>query len=340
MAARYLSPRRICVLVLVEMYVAELMPSDSILPVLSFITSQVMDSPRPVGPTNPDERWLKGELKVRTIASTAEYEQLLSRYRAAIGPPGRSLLDYFVHRLWTIDSVDALNGFFYNIQAVLRRSRRELRALAALGLKVPSPDALRLSRKSPFGSFVRRCRAEFDRLPFHGVSNLWKEFIKYRQTTAAYHRQRDPGFTGLSFDAVLKEGRHQWRENTRNVAIWAYGEMFLGYGEVRNLPVTTDEVEILVEFQIDRMQRTCFIPCSYLTFFRSASRLILPKTNYPLSSCTGYGVRVPAELQRHCQSLLQDVFVKPSLGHYVKLVGTHRHLCPAPPSMAFAGPGE
>lgn len=255
MAARYLSPYKIALLVLTEMYVAELVPSDGILPVLSFITSQVMDSSRPVGMTSPGDRWTKGETKVRSIVSTVEFEQLLAKYCAAIGPPGRRLLDYFIHRLWTINSIDALHSFFYNIQAVLRRSRRELRTMAALGMKLPPKEALRLSRKSPFGSFVRRCRAEFNRLPFYGVSSLWKEFVKYRQPTAAYQRLRDPNFSGLSFDAVLKEGQHQWQENTRNVAIWAYGEMFLGHGEVRNLPVSTDDVEVLVEFQIDRMQR-------------------------------------------------------------------------------------
>jgi anaphase-promoting complex subunit 5 len=251
---RYLTPAKIGLLALMDLYCSDAVPNDATLPVLSFISAQLIDNLASSNSSVPSERWQKGENTIQLVVSISDFDTLLSPHGAAIGLPGRRLWDVFLQKLWGIDSIDALHAFFHELPSHLAKTKEELRKMAEEGEEPPSEDTILLSRNSPFGTFIRRATLEFTRLPFHDVSRLWKDFIRYRQPTATYWQRRNPGFGQLSFDQVLATGQHEWADKTGDVVAVTYSEMLLDTGRSGPHLVSTDDVEVLLEFQIEQMQ--------------------------------------------------------------------------------------
>ncbi|OAQ68362.1 anaphase-promoting complex protein [Pochonia chlamydosporia 170] len=290
--ARYLTPAKIGLLALVELYTEEAVPSDAVLPVLSFITSHLMDHDSTDPLSSQEARWTKAERTVSLVITIKDFEKLLGSYPFLMGMPGRKLWDQFLGKLWDINSLDALNDFFDRIADVLAKTKEETqRDEEEDSLEVDAK--IRLSRNSPFGAFVRKSRLEFQRLRFHDCTELWKAFVRYRQPTAAYLRRKNPNFGRLSFDNVLLLGEQEdWDPaSVSALAAVAYGDMLMG-DENATVPVSTDDVESLLEFQIEQMQK--------------------------------YGNRIPLEIRHQFQDLLHDSFLVPSLTHYLSFLDAWR----------------
>lgn len=215
---RYLTPAKIALLALIELYTAKHVPTASTIPVLSFITSKILPSslpkPRNVLPYDQDKSHEQG-----FVTTAQDFEELLSALPAA---PGRTLWDLFVRKLWDIDSLDALHEFFDRKSLLLARTEKEP------GITQPAPDDIILSRTSPFGVFVRRAQLEFARLNFQDTTRLWTSYLTWRKK-----------YTTAGDWAVADE---------RELATVAYVacEQF----------VSTDDVEKLLEFQVEQMQST------------------------------------------------------------------------------------
>ncbi|GAO19658.1 hypothetical protein UVI_02005990 [Ustilaginoidea virens] len=252
--AHYLTPAKIGLLALLELYAEEAVPSDAVLPVLSFIISHILDRGSTNPPSSQEARWAKAERTVSLVVSIKDFERLLASHQILMGLPGRRLFDHFLHRLWAINSLDALNGFFGKIANMLAKTKQEhpRDGQATSGGMEPR---IKFSRNSPFGVFIRRSRLEYQRLRFHDCTELWKAFVRYRQPTAPYLRRKDPNFGRLSFDNVLLLGEQEdWSsESVSALAAVAYGDMLTG-DETSTIPVSTDDVESLLEFQIEQMQ--------------------------------------------------------------------------------------
>ncbi|OTA83304.1 hypothetical protein M434DRAFT_400707 [Hypoxylon sp. CO27-5] len=288
--SRFLNPAKIGLLALIELYTNKTVPTASIVDVLSFITSHLIDT-APIPSSDPEHRWKRAEATVNLVISIADFEKVLAPHTAASGIPGRSLWYVFLDRLWKIDSLDALHEFFENCSGLLAKTKEELRQDAAEGIPAPDPEVILLSRNSPFGAFVRRSQLEFTRLRFHDAFELWKDFVKYRQTTAAYYRKKTPSFQRLSFDHVLLTGENEWGSGVEAIASVTYGDM-LRDDPNSTLPVSTDDIEKLLEFQIEQMQK--------------------------------YGNRIPIEIQHQFHDLLNDSFMIPSLSHYLSYLDAWR----------------
>lgn len=255
--ARYLTPAKIGLLALVELYTTTLIPHEAILPVLSFLTSHLVDLTPTATCPNKAGRWRKAESTVSLVISVKDFERLLSPHAEASGLPGRSLWDAFLSNLWAVNSFDALHEFVHRLPQLLAPSKEELRRLAQLEV-LPRDCDVRLARNSPLGTFVRRCQTEFARLPLHHTAELWKDYVAYRQPTAQYMRRRHAGFARLSFDAVLLNGEHDHWDSGGVAALASvvYGDMLVS-NENAALPVSTDDIESLLEFQINQMQSRC-----------------------------------------------------------------------------------
>ncbi|KAI1417441.1 anaphase-promoting complex subunit 5-domain-containing protein [Hypoxylon sp. FL1857] len=288
--SRFLNPAKIGLLALIELYTNKTVPTASIVDVLSFITSHLIDG-APIPSSDPETRWKRAESTVSLVISIADFEKVLAPHTAASGIPGRSLWYVFLDRLWKIDSLDALHEFFENCTSLLAKTKDELRQDSLEGIPVPGPEVILLSRNSPFGAFVRRSQLEFTRLRFHDAFELWKDFVKYRQTTAAYYRKKTPSFQRLSFDNVLLTGENEWGAGVEAIASVTYGDM-LRDDPNSTLPVSTDDIEKLLEFQIEQMQK--------------------------------YGNRIPIEIQHQFHDLLNDSFMIPSLSHYLSYLDAWR----------------
>lgn len=290
--SRFLTPAKIGLLALIELYVEKAIPISAVVDVLSFITSHLIDSDISGASANPEERWKKAESTVSLVISISDFEKVLVPHTAASGMPGRGLWYVFLEKLWKINSLDALHEFFERRSELLAKTKEELRHDAVMGVPAPGPEEILLSRNSPFGTFIRRAQLEFTRLRFHDGFELWKDFVKYRQTTAPYYRKKTPSFQRLSFDNVLLEGEHSsWGEGVEAVASVAYGNM-LRDDPIWTLPVSTDDIEKLLEFQIDQMQK--------------------------------YGKRIPLEIRHQFNDLLNDSYMVPSLSHYLSYLDAWR----------------
>ncbi|KXH34158.1 anaphase-promoting complex protein [Colletotrichum simmondsii] len=263
--ARYLTPAKIGLLALIELYTDEHVPATAIIPVLSFITSHLLD-PDPQSFTNTaskDTRWRKAESTVSLVIGIKDFEKLLSAHSVVVGLPGRKLWDTFLAKLWGINSLDLLHDFFARQSQCLAKTKEELLRAAGgdetiaaqLLQEQQQKPGITLSRNSPLGQFVRRCQLEFTRLLFHDATQLWTDFVQYRQPTAGYLRKRNPSFGRLSFDNVLMTGEQsEWDlEGVAALTSVVYGDMVRN-GTPAAVPVSTDDIELLLEFQIEQMQ--------------------------------------------------------------------------------------
>ncbi len=250
--SEYLAPSKVGLLALIQLYIEGAVPNNAILPVINFITSYLLDydlsAPSPV----PTDQWKKAEDTIRLILSAQRFEELLAPFAAADGLPGRNLWDRFLEKIWGIDSLHTLHEFFEKLPNLLVRTKAELREITERGEKPPS--GVLLSRNSPFGAFVRKCHLEFSKLQFDHVASLWRMFVKYRQPTAGYWRRRNPHYSRLSFDSVLLEGQLEWGDQTDEIAVAAYGSMLLVDDQDPTLPVSSDDIDSLLEFQIAQVQ--------------------------------------------------------------------------------------
>ncbi|KAI0476220.1 anaphase-promoting complex subunit 5-domain-containing protein [Xylariaceae sp. FL0804] len=282
--SRFLNPAKIGLLALIELYTSKTVPTSAIVDVLSFITSHLIDGESFSSSASPDGQWKRAESTVSLVVSIAEFEKVLTPHATASGIPGRGLWYAFLDKLWKVDSLHALHEFFENHTALLAKTKEELRREAEAGVPPPPPENILLSRNSPFGAFVRRSQLEFTRLRFHDTIDLWKDFVKYRQATAAFYRKKTPSFQRLSFDNVLLSGESEWGEGVDGITSVAYGDM-LGHDINSTLPVSTDDVERLLEFQIEQMQK--------------------------------HGNRIPLEIRHQFHDLVNDSQMVPSLSHYL-----------------------
>ncbi|KAI0195599.1 anaphase-promoting complex protein [Xylaria flabelliformis] len=289
--SRFLNPAKIGLLALIELYTNGTVPTSSIVDVLSFITSHLIDNDISSSALSSNDRWRRAESTVSLIISISDFEKVLIPHTAASGVPGRNLWYVFLHKLWKIDSLDALHEFFDNCSTLLAKTKEDLRRDVELGVPPPAPEVIQLSRNSPFGAFVRRSQLEFTRLRFHDAVELWKDFVKYRQTTAAYYRKKTPAFQRLSFDNVLLTGENEWGHAVEAIASVAYDEI-LRDDPNTTMPVSTDDIEKLLEFQIDQMQK--------------------------------YGNRIPLEIRHQFHDLIMDSYMVPSLSHYLSYLEAWR----------------
>jgi anaphase-promoting complex subunit 5 len=247
---RYLNPAKICLLALIELYCEDAVGDEATLPVLEFITSHILPD-NSLQPDNPSD---KADKIIDIVSSIKVFEQALRPLAAGVGIPGRSVWDIFLQRLWTIDSLHVLHSFLNARGALLEPSKEDLRQGYQDMLPRESAIVMRLSQGSPFAVFVSKAAFEFTRLRFQEMCTLWKQFVIYRQPSAAYMRRRNRSFNRLSFDSVLLSNEPDWGgENTTRVAEVVYQDMVTGLKKA-SIPVTMDDLERLLDFQIDQMQ--------------------------------------------------------------------------------------
>jgi anaphase-promoting complex subunit 5 len=253
--SRYLTPAKVSLLALIDLYTDGAVPNDGIVPVLSFITSHILDGGSPCMTSKSSDRWEKVESTVSLMITIRDFEKVLNPILSSIGLPGRRLWDKFLDKIWCIDSLHALHEFFDGRLALLERPK-DLRQSDSL--EQARQDQCPIARNSPLGMFLRQSYLEFAKLPFHQASELWTSFVQYRQPTEKQWKRRPRKFGRLSFDNVLVHGEGEWGASVNDIAIVPYADVLLA-DQGTNEPVSTDEIESLLEFQIRQMQRELFL---------------------------------------------------------------------------------
>jgi anaphase-promoting complex subunit 5 len=259
---RFLTPAKIGLLSLIELYTQEIIPTASTIPILSFILNQVLPSTVKI-----QYRSTSSLESLPFLLDLQAFETLLQGHSALV--PGRTLWDQFLKKIWSIDSLHSLHEFFANRTNLLAKTYEENKYDQEMGIPPASEDMVYLSRTSPFGSFVRRSKVEFERLKFSDAVALWIAFAKWRQETQAYYMRRNGQLGRWAGDRVLEEGaQNEWGiDATEILEGVAYGLNITGEEQEGN--VSTDDVEKLLEFQVEQMQS------EYFDEFSTCVRIVL-----------------------------------------------------------------
>lgn len=283
--ARFLTPAKIGLLALIELYTESAVSTSSTIPVLSFIISHLVSASL-TEPQGGFDGTTSSAAIPHFLISILDFKTLLSAHSSA-RIPGRTLWDLFLDKLWAIDSLDALHYFFETRSVVLAKSKEQLKNEAEEGCPPVNPTKILLSRTSPCGAFVRRSQLEFTRLKFHDAMILWKNFIVYRQTTFAAWQKRNPGKEAHIWDVTLSQADAELGQEAREkLTMVGYGDLATGGSERGEELASTDDFEKLLEFQVEQMQK--------------------------------HGNRLPNTVKSLFNDLMSSRLVVPSLLHYVK----------------------
>lgn len=166
---RYLTPSKICLLALAELYLSGQTASSARLNVLSFIAANTLAGGVHDGNTSIVESLNAGALEIL---------KPLQQWSTDI--PGRNVYDVLLQRLWRLDGLDSLHVLFDQLSE---------RTASPVDPKEPRVGT---SRASPLGQYIRRCCVEFTRLQFADSQALWAAFVSYRAPTYETWAHRNP----------------------------------------------------------------------------------------------------------------------------------------------------
>ncbi|PNS19687.1 hypothetical protein CAC42_7531 [Sphaceloma murrayae] len=226
---RFLSPAKICLILLIDVYHhREAQDSDAI-PLLSFVSQHVL---------RRNEAWKtsNGSATSPQILALEDFRTLLSPLTSNL--PGRSLYDVFLKYLWRLASFDELDGLF-----------EQSRAPDAQAIS----QALPISSASPIGQFLRRCRLEFVRLQFSDAQQLWEDLLIFREPSWSTWASRNPDEASMQDKGGIFHAGH-------------LSPILIDRQQKRRsdghekLP-SQDLLEVAVRFQLEQIQGTgCRLP--------------------------------------------------------------------------------
>ncbi|KAI1002394.1 hypothetical protein K3495_g5805 [Podosphaera aphanis] len=281
--SRYLTPAKIGLLVVIELYTESIIPLSSTIPIVSFVFNQLIPS------TNHES--LNSTQNLSLVLDLKSFESVLEAHPATSNLSDRTLWDHFLKKLWDIDSLDALHVFFSRRASLLSKTREEVKKDIESGINPPSEDMILLSRTSPFGSFVRKSQVEFERLKFNDCLRLWMNFVKWRCDSKIYWASKNPDTRRWIGDKALDEGEDEWGTGkTEELELIAYEPLKYKYSA--DSAPSTDDIEKLLEFQVEKMQK--------------------------------FGNRLPHEVRTRFQSVLDHCSLIPSLSHYLIFLDSWR----------------
>lgn len=235
---RFLTPSKIGLLALIDLYTDSAVPNDAIIQVLSFITSQLI--PQPISELNSPSQSTSSTLLL------SDFEDVTKDFKATM--PGGTLHDAFLQKLWAINNLHALHEFFRELSKVLMRTRAQVQADSKT-VEV-AKDKILISRVSPLGVFVRRAQLEFVRLQFDDSMKLWVSFTKFREASETQWEKQRPSASMSDLDSNLHA--LNLGPDSRLVQV-IYPN--LNDGSDYEPELSTEEMERLLDFQVEKLQR-------------------------------------------------------------------------------------
>jgi anaphase-promoting complex subunit 5 len=151
--ARYLTPTKICTLIVVESYLQNRENPDSDAKLLDLITQQLHPAANRQNNDGPAED---------ASAFAASLVSVPSNF------PGRTHYDDFVHAAWTTADLDQLHHLFDRLSGILTPE---------------DPEDRKVTPASPIGHFIRRCNVEWTRLRFADSLALLNAYNAYIRST-------------------------------------------------------------------------------------------------------------------------------------------------------------
>lgn len=265
----FLSPARIVLLTLIDMYCGDVIREDDDDFVLQLISSYLLESYE--RPTNGRQRflarWQRAYLNVDLLTHVHSLRPALQgcfiAQASAALPLCATLWDHLVQRLWMqLQSLDSLASFFENIHMHIAPTYSERRLMRENDVEEPPDTLIMLERRSPMGLLVHQAYIEFDHLSFAGRCELWEDFVRYRHPTRADYKilwPHDYPAAEALFDGILTKHQEDWDTHTDAIARVVFDRV----AKDDSVTASLDETEKLVAQLIDR-ERLGFRPSSSL----------------------------------------------------------------------------
>ncbi|KAK5950315.1 APC5 protein [Knufia fluminis] len=233
---RFLTPSKIALLVLAQIYSKGSIPLCSNAKVLNVLISRIL-----LDPSDSEEL-----LRQHDGNTILDLERALTGQASVI--PGRTVWDLLLKGLWAIDCADALDWFITEAPSLLGKTRDELLKERDEGL--PPQPAGKIVRTSALGVFIRRCSLEYLRLQFQDSTALWMDLIAYRMPTKGAFARKNPNALRSAFDCNLAD----LELDVSNPLTGIMFRRMLGDVETQQKAYSTHESEKLMEFQVSEMQ--------------------------------------------------------------------------------------
>ncbi|THV93801.1 hypothetical protein D6D26_08032 [Aureobasidium pullulans] len=230
--SRFLTPSKICILLLIQLYRDGNVPSKSTIPLLSFISKHTIHR----SPLNTSNQ------QPLTPPSIEEFEALLKSHESAI--PGRFLYQLFVDHLWAVHDFVTFTAFLQNQTLVTAPLQEHVE-----GSKVK----LVCSPTSPIGQFARRCHLESVRLQFSDAYQLWEDLVVFREPTRTTYVERNPKSPYASYFPNAASANLLQAEQPGVSAI-LLDRMNKQEGRP-SVPSSLDDVEKVMHFQLGQLQK-------------------------------------------------------------------------------------
>lgn len=238
---RYLTSSKICLLLLTCLYCDDYAAHDATIPVLSFIVSSVNQS---AGTTASNRKF---KTLLSATASLHDFEHLLIQQQSKI--TGRTLWDFLLHRLWSVDCLHALHQFFAELSKYLASDQPQ--PYAVVSDDAESTNRILLSPVSPLGIFIRKAQLEFTRLQFHDSVRLWIALVRFRAPTEAAWKRKHPKASSNVPDVNLHSLGHDIDEVFSQILYSSHQD-----GPSDEGFQSTEDIEKVLEFQLSRLQST------------------------------------------------------------------------------------
>ncbi|KAF3941436.1 hypothetical protein ABW19_dt0208121 [Dactylella cylindrospora] len=278
---RYLTPGKIALLALISLYIESRIPSPSIIPVLTFVLQHLIaQRGHHTCQSSPPS----------TVVTLESLQKLTIAEPSAV--TGRTIYDLLLKKLWELNSYDALHSFIVNLETLLADPKKAEKTY----IRSPGEKSF-FTRNSVLGAFIRRALLEFSRMPFAETVQLWQGFIAYREPSMPQWKKRNTSLvasTGVITQEAINDKFLAGLPQDHPLVRHLYGgveEMKL-LGERAQGMVSVDDVEKLLEFQVDCMQRL--------------------------------GTRVPEQMHNQLRSILDSRASKPNLQYYVEFLNSWR----------------
>lgn len=237
---RFLTPSKIALLVLAQVYLKELIASTATADVLQILLAAILF----------DTDSLGRRQSLNPFDTICDVEQSLSGCASIM--PGRTVWDLFLKHLWEIDCADALEWFITELSQYLGKSREDLLKDRDEGL--PTEVKGKVVRTSPLGVFIRRCSIEYLKPQFQESTALWLEFVKYRMPTKSAFVRKNPHLLRNSFDSVLSEFKLDHSHELAGLIL----RPLVTEQPLHDRSFSIFDSEKLMEFQVSEMQSKSF----------------------------------------------------------------------------------
>ncbi|KAI4799845.1 hypothetical protein E4T45_11436, partial [Aureobasidium sp. EXF-8846] len=230
--SRFLTPSKICILLLVQLYRDGNVPSKSTIPLLSFISKHTIHR----SPLNNSDQ------TPSTPPSIEDFKTLLGSHQSII--PRRSLYHLLVDHLWAIHDFVTFTAFLQD-QTLVTASLQE-QAEGSKTKFICSPT-------SPIGQFARRCYLESVRLQFSDAYQLWEDLVIFREPTKGNYVERNSRSPFASYypDAA---SANLLRPDQFDASVILLDRINKQDGRPA-VPSSLDDVEKVMYFQLGQLQK-------------------------------------------------------------------------------------